>query len=425
MPLTQASAGASCAGRKRPHDGAEAADGAGHARSAAGGSPASGGKRQQPAAGGDSRAPAAATSVEQSAASAAVPQQENQPPAEQERDQQGAAPPATAQAGDDEQPAPETELPPPPPKLKPRRPFAPRSFYSHKAPSSGSKADGGGGEGGGGGKGGGSTQPSRAPTPRELYLETQVHRLLLAAKAREASWKAAEAQHGPGAQPPPEVFETFPTQQPAFERADSLGLDVFSGEQKRVRLALSRCCWQACCIWHACVAVGPLALSPAVSPSAPQLPLQALPLPCPGCSRVWAGGQAALHCGQPHPLLAALQVGAIGVIAAGLPGSARLLQTAACAEWQEYDCLGTAEQLVVLQCAAACGRHMTQPGCSRPVRSVHAPRSSTTCPVNRPVATLAAALCSGTTTRSSVRGRPATCTLVSMDGCAVRAAGHP
>lgn len=223
MPLTQASAGASCACRKRPHDGQQGREESEHACGDAECGPAVGGKRQQPAAGGDSRA--GAVSVAQSAASAAQPQQEQQPVAEAEaqraaepqREQQGAAPPAAAQDADQQAAA---ELPPPPPKLKPRRPFAPRSFYSSKA--AGSNDAGGGGSS--------SSLPSRPPSARELYLETQVHRLLLAAKAREASWKEAAARHGPGAQLAPDVFETYPTQQPAFDRADSLWLDVFSGE---------------------------------------------------------------------------------------------------------------------------------------------------------------------------------------------------
>ena len=226
MPLTQASAGASCACRKRPHDGQNAVEADEHACGDAGSGAAVGGKRQQPAAGGDSRA--RAVSVAPSAASSAQPQQgqqcaavgQQQEAAEPQREQQGAAPPAASQDAE-QQPA--AELPLPPPKLRPRRPFAPRSFYSNKAAGSNDADHGSGG-------GGGSSLPSRPPSARELYLETQVHRLLLAAKAREASWKEAEARHGPGAQPAPDVFETYPTQQPAFDRADSLGLDVFSGE---------------------------------------------------------------------------------------------------------------------------------------------------------------------------------------------------
>ena len=235
MPPAQAACGgAPCACRKRPHYEQQALGDAGHSGGAAGSSPASGGKRQQPPAGGDSQAGAAAASVAPSTASETLPpppqqqqsaaEPEQQAAAEpEERDQQGAAPP-TATQQDDEQPP--DDLPPPPPKLKPRRPFAPQSFYRQKA--AGSNAEGSSGGGGTGDYG--SSVPARAPTPRELYLETQVHRLLLAAKAREASWKEAEARHGPGAQPPPEVWETYPTQQPAFDRADSLGLDVFSGE---------------------------------------------------------------------------------------------------------------------------------------------------------------------------------------------------
>lgn len=256
MPLAQAaSTSASCACRKRPHDGQQVPGDAGHSGGAAGSSLASGGKRRQPAAGRDSQAGPAAASVAPKAASAALPQQQQQQSAAEpeqqaaaepeQRDQQGAAPPAATQQ-DDEQPP--DELPPPPPKLKPRRPFAPQSFYRQKA--AGSSADGGSSGGGGGDNG--SSVPARAPTPRELYLETQVHRLLLAAKAREASWKEAEARHGPGAQPPPEVWETYPTQQPAFDRADSLGLDVFSGELGCARIwicVLVRCSIKNECPW--------------------------------------------------------------------------------------------------------------------------------------------------------------------------------
>ena len=225
MAHNQASASAPFSGRKRPlddqgreQDASTIAEGGCSKGRAGGGSPASGGRRQQPAAADGGQA--ASASVQQSAAGPRGQQQQQQqaedqcPAVAERREQQGAAPPA------EEQPAP----PPPPPKLKPRRPFAPRTFYRQST------------GGGGGGSAGGSGSGSRAPTPRELYLETQVHRLLQAARAREASWREAEARHGPGAAPPPEVFETFPTQQPAFERADSLGLDVFSGEA-----ALERC----------------------------------------------------------------------------------------------------------------------------------------------------------------------------------------
>ncbi|KAL4448454.1 hypothetical protein ABPG75_005673 [Micractinium tetrahymenae] len=83
---------------------------------------------------------------------------------------------------------------------------------------------------------------ARLPTAAEAAFEVRLQRSLQLTRERAARWKAEEAE---GAARAAEVWEEFPTQQPAFDRADSEpGLDVFSvevsTEGKRKFIATSR-----------------------------------------------------------------------------------------------------------------------------------------------------------------------------------------
>lgn len=67
----------------------------------------------------------------------------------------------------------------------------------------------------------------RLPTAAEAAFEARLQRSLQLARERAERWKVEEAEGLAGAAT---VWEEFPTQQPAFDRADSQpGLEVFSG----------------------------------------------------------------------------------------------------------------------------------------------------------------------------------------------------
>ncbi|KAL4438218.1 hypothetical protein ABPG77_010579 [Micractinium sp. CCAP 211/92] len=138
------------------------------------------------------------------------------PPAGDRQDehrlQDGAAPPPCLQTETSEQ------LPP-----KKLRSVRGASFYSR-------------------GRRGAAVSSGRLPTAAEAAFEARLQRSLQLARERAERWKAEEAE---GLERAAHVWEEFPTQQPAFERADSQpGLEVFSvevnTEGKRRFIATSR-----------------------------------------------------------------------------------------------------------------------------------------------------------------------------------------
>lgn len=77
------------------------------------------------------------------------------------------------------------------------------------------------------GRRGAASGSRRLPTAAEAAFEARLQRSLQLARERAERWKAEEAD---GLARAAHVWEEFPTQQPAFDRADSQpGLDVFSG----------------------------------------------------------------------------------------------------------------------------------------------------------------------------------------------------
>lgn len=68
-------------------------------------------------------------------------------------------------------------------------------------------------------------------TRGDFVSNEQLRHILMGVRQRLGRWQHEEAS---GEAAPPPVWQTFPTQQPAFDLADSQpGLDVFSGESCR------------------------------------------------------------------------------------------------------------------------------------------------------------------------------------------------